>query len=65
MLRSRAAYVFGQSRMLLRGAGKTVPSRSTATCILFHGGVRNQSSSLFYPRYKVGNHTAIANILKA
>ena len=54
MLRSRTAYVCGQSRVLLRVAAETTPFRATASCMLLTGGVRHQSSSLPISLHKVG-----------
>jgi hypothetical protein len=54
MLRSRATYVFGQSRALLRGTGEATPFRATASCLLLTGCVRHQSSSLPFSLHKVG-----------
>jgi len=52
MLRSRATYVFGQSRALLRGTGEATPFRATASCLLLTGCVRHQSSSLPFSLHK-------------
>jgi hypothetical protein len=62
MLRSRTAYVFGQSRVLLRAAGEQIPFRATASCVMLTGDVTHQSSSLPVTLLKVSKDTSIAEL---
>lgn len=68
MFRQRTANVFGQGRLLLRGAVDTLPARLSrrpaVSGIPLLNGVRDQPSRLLFPLHKVAISTLDKSTVK-